>query len=249
MMKRKLFLTFVFLAFLGLRFCEAQAADTKTAPATKVDPFPAYSVEKNPLVITKPNGERFTFLRTGKSTCGKYVLAVVDVPSGSGPPPHIHYASEEWFYLYEGAVTLYMQEDNRVFHAGQRPGENVPAETLRAFPLHQGQLAYGPLGMIHAFTNENKETVHRFINLWAPGDGMVEFMQEMEAAMKANPNMSPEEQTKLLQTVSAKWGVPHDPTGTFARETHQGDMPENMDAQAKRLEELIRSTESCNPDR
>lgn len=209
--------------------------------------FPKFSVEKNPLVISKPNGERFTFLRTGKSTCGKYVLAEVDVPEGAGPPPHIHYASDEWFYSFEGDVTLFVQKDESIFRAGQIPGANVPPVALDALVLPANQLAYGPTGMVHSFKNEQKKTVHRFINLWAPGDGMVEFFKELSAASASAKTGA--ERDELLMRISAKWGVPHDPKGTFVKEIMRNDPSAHQhNNQAQRLEELIRSTESCNPD-
>src|SRR5579872_2124642 len=138
--------------FLAVRLC---ADDSNGVPsAVAAGAFPRFSSEKNPLVITKPNGERLTFLRTQKSTCGQYVLALVDVPPGSGPPPHVHYASDEWFFAYEGDITLMVQQDDRVFRSGQIPGANVPPVTLISFALPAGQVAFGPTGMVHAFKNQ-----------------------------------------------------------------------------------------------
>ena len=144
----------------------ASAQHTSSAPASAPYKLPSYSVEKNPVVISKPSGNRMTFLRSLKSTCGKYVLVSIDAPGETGPVPHIHYADDEWFYLTEGTSTLLMQAETTRWRPGQRPGENAPAVTFHAFTLQQGQLAYGPAGMVHQYKNETKDMVRNFIHIW-----------------------------------------------------------------------------------
>jgi oxalate decarboxylase/phosphoglucose isomerase-like protein (cupin superfamily) len=210
-------------------------------------PFPTFSMEKDPVTITKPTGEKFVFARTAKSTCGQYALAFVDVPVGAGPPMHLHYASEEWFYSADAPVTMFMQTDDRTFRPGQRPGTNVPGVTLEKFVLPAGQLAYSRSGIVHDFDNEGTAPVRRFINMWVPGDGMLEFVQEFSAATMTE---LPQEQVNALLTqISAKWGVPHDPSGKFAARVVAASGSMHGDDQYERLEKLIRSTEHCNPDR
>ena len=47
--------------------------------------------------------------RNFTDTCGQYALVVtVDAPADVGPPPHLHYAEDEWFLpLGEGQVRMY----------------------------------------------------------------------------------------------------------------------------------------------
>ena len=226
-------------AYLSLGLAAAMPAAAQTgnaAPAGGSAPysFPAYTVERNPLVFTKATGERLTILRSPSTTCGAYTLAVVDLPPGAGPPPHIHYASEEWFFLPEGSVTLFVQAEDRECHAGQRPGGNAPKVTLNAFPLPAGQLVHAPPRMVHAFKNETSQTVHSFINLWASGHGMAELFKELQAAI--TPATPHEEATRLLEQISDKWGVPHDPRGTFVEIIVRSGPPHTHDNQAARLE-------------
>jgi oxalate decarboxylase/phosphoglucose isomerase-like protein (cupin superfamily) len=208
--------------------------------------FPAFTAEKNPLVFTKATGERLTILRSPSTTCGAYTLAVVDLPPDAGPPPHIHYASEEWFYLPEGSVTMFVQVGGHEYHAGQRPGANTPKVTLNAFALPAGQLVYAPPRMVHAFRNESQQMVRRFINVWSPGSGMTELFQELQSSI--TPTTSDDEAARLLEQISSKWGVPHDPRGTFAEKVVRAAPPHAHDNQAARFEEMIRSAERCNPD-
>jgi hypothetical protein len=76
---------------------------------------------------------------------------------------------------------------------------------------------------------------------------MVEFFQEMERESKKS--MTPKESDELLKRLSAKWGVPHSPDMTFVKDVQRFDAMPSHDNQLKRLEELVQSTESCNPDR
>jgi quercetin dioxygenase-like cupin family protein len=55
----------------------------------------------------------------------------VDVPVGSGPPPHEHAAADEWFYVLEGTP---------VFHVADR-----------AVTLHEGAFVHIPMGTKHWF--------------------------------------------------------------------------------------------------
>lgn len=231
-----------------LALCLSAAASAAAQPAGNVArySFPAFTAEKSPLVFTKSTGERLTILRSPSTTCGTYTLAVVDLPPGAGPPPHIHYASEEWFYLPEGSVTMFVQAEDRQYHAGQRPGANAPKVTLNAFALPAGQLLYAPPRMVHAFRNESQQTVYRFVNLWGPGHGMAELFQELQASI--DPATPHEEAVRLLEQISSKWGVPHDPRGTFVDRIVSDAQPHAHDNQAARLEEMIRSAERCNPD-
>jgi len=46
--------------------------------------FESIESEKNPEIIFGPAGEKFEFIRTGKSTCGNYLLAKAIIPPGAG---------------------------------------------------------------------------------------------------------------------------------------------------------------------
>jgi hypothetical protein len=46
-------------------------------------------------------GDTYRFLATGDETEGRYATWEATVPSGSGPPPHIHLREEEFFLFWK----------------------------------------------------------------------------------------------------------------------------------------------------
>ena len=47
-------------------------------------------------------GDRYIFLVTGAQTGGAYAVVEAHVPSGGGPPPHVHHREDEAFHVLEG---------------------------------------------------------------------------------------------------------------------------------------------------
>src|ERR1700736_108717 len=99
----------------------------------------------NKPVIRKPGegrtiavvGDVYRFLATGEDTNGKYALWEAVVSPGGGPPPHVHSREEEGFYILEGEVTFFI-DDQRLVLGG-------------------GMFANVPIGTLHAFKNESAE--------------------------------------------------------------------------------------------
>lgn len=58
-------------------------------------------------------GDLCTIKMSGEDTGGVYALFELFVPPDNGPPKHIHTREEECFYVLEGELTLYI-DDNRV---------------------------------------------------------------------------------------------------------------------------------------
>lgn len=67
----------------------------------------------------------------GADTGGQYGLIEVVVPPGLGTPWHVHIEEDEWFYVLEGNLTLYVA-DTRL-------------------DLTAGGFAFGPKGVPHTF--------------------------------------------------------------------------------------------------
>ena len=63
-------------------------------------------------------GDVYRFLATGEDTEGKYALWEALVLPGGGPPPHVHSREEEGFYVLDGEVTLYINDQRSVATAG-----------------------------------------------------------------------------------------------------------------------------------
>jgi len=84
----------------------------------------------------------------GTHTRGTLGVAEFEVPPHAPtPPPHIHHAHEEGFYVLEGELE---------FLAG--------TETLRA---SQGTFVMVPIGTVHTFSNPTEKPA-RFLNTFTP---------------------------------------------------------------------------------
>ncbi len=70
---------------------------------------------------------------TGEQTNGGLFVFELRVPPGGGPPPHIHHAEDEIFYVLHGTITFFTDG----------------AET----ELAPGGLVHIPRGVVHTFSN------------------------------------------------------------------------------------------------
>lgn len=116
----------------------------------------------NPPTIRKPNegrtiavvGDVYRFLATGDETNGKYAMWEAIVPSGGGPPPHIHSREEEAFYILEGEITFTVNEEKIVAKAGTFA--NMPVGTPHSFKNESAQpakmlISVAPAGLEEMF--------------------------------------------------------------------------------------------------
>lgn len=78
-------------------------------------------------------GDLYTFKVTGKETNGEFMLMEQVIQPQSGPPPHIHHAEDETFYVLEGRFLFLCGKEERI--------------------LETGCLAYIPKGTVHTFKN------------------------------------------------------------------------------------------------
>lgn len=76
-------------------------------------------------------GDVYRFLATGEDTNGKYALWEAIVPSGGGPPAHVHSREEEGFYILEGEITFQVGAQRIVATAGMF--FNMPVATPHSF--------------------------------------------------------------------------------------------------------------------
>jgi len=88
--------------------------------------------------LAQNEGEAFWLLgmletvKLGKSdTNGTSGLVEIVVPPGVGSPWHVHSEEDEWFYVLEGQVTVYV--------------------AAKRFDLTSGGFAFGPKGVPHTF--------------------------------------------------------------------------------------------------
>jgi len=105
-------------------------------------------------------GDMFTYLVTGEGSGGSYFTLVADISPNAGPPPHIHHLEDEQFYVLEGALTFYVNEQTIQVKAGDFL--HIPRDTVHWFkngPAPSKVLAtFSPAG-IEGFFREVGEPV------------------------------------------------------------------------------------------
>lgn len=94
-----------------------------------------------------PGGDRYTFLTTGAENNGTCFTLLATVPPGGGPPPHIHHLEDEFFYLLDGELTIFVA------------GHSVPAKA--------GDFVLAPKGVMHHYRNDGAITA-RMLAIFTP---------------------------------------------------------------------------------
>jgi mannose-6-phosphate isomerase-like protein (cupin superfamily) len=142
--------------------------DHAAASTEAVPPFvmPPVKEDPNPLIIQGPAGEIFRFVRTGASTCGRYLMARATIPPGAGPIPHVHHWTDEFFVFPEGGFTLFL--GTQLYPTVlQEPGRNAPKDHIALIQTKPGDVFYGPRFMIHGLIN-NTQVSHDMYYIWMP---------------------------------------------------------------------------------
>ena len=92
-------------------------------------------------VLDDNEGEAFWLLGmletikiSGTDTGGEYGMLEAVVPAGVGSPWHVHPEEDEWFYVLEGELTVWIGDTRH--------------------PLKAGSFAFGPKGVPHTFYAE-----------------------------------------------------------------------------------------------
>jgi mannose-6-phosphate isomerase-like protein (cupin superfamily) len=112
-----------------------------------------------------------TIKATGEDTGGSlYLGEMVVAPGFAGPPPHVHEALHDMFYVLEGTLTLRLGDDT--------------------VQLGAGAFVCVPPGVVHTFSNPGDEPV-RALNFNTPS-GWEQYMREL-GALLADGSPSPQE--------------------------------------------------------
>ncbi|MBL4763628.1 MAG: hypothetical protein JKY93_13145 [Gammaproteobacteria bacterium] len=128
--------------------------------------FDGITHDVNPIVVFgEPKGSKLEFLRTGASTCGKYLYVKATVPPGSGPPPHLHHWTEEWFYTPTGGVVMF-QGQTEYKDLDVAP-DVAGRDLVELIPLEKHFLTYGPTYKVHGYTNATDKPIEMHI-VWTP---------------------------------------------------------------------------------
>lgn len=113
----------------------------------------------------------------GTNTRGTLGIAEFTVPPHSPtPPPHVHHAHEEGFYVLEGELE---------FLAG--------TQTVRA---SQGTFVMVPIGTAHTFSNPTDRPA-RFLNTFTP-PLYLGYFEEMSKLIQAVGALNPQQGAELM---------------------------------------------------
>ena len=113
----------------------------------------------------------------GMHTRGTLGIAEFEVaPHAPTPPPHIHHAHEEGFYILEGELE---------FLAGM--------QTVRA---GQGTFVMVPIGAVHTFSNPTDKPA-RFLNTFTP-PLYIGYFEEMSKLIQADVALDPKQLAELM---------------------------------------------------
>ena len=152
-------------------------------------------MNRNPIINAPPQGRTvavvgdvYRFLATGDDTNGKYALWEAIVPSGGGPPPHVHSREEEGFYVLEGEITFTIN------------GERVVATA--------GMFANMPVGTPHSFKNESNKPAKMLISVAPAGLEKMFFEVGVPLPEGATTALPPtKEEIEKLLAISPRYGI------------------------------------------
>ncbi|RQP79823.1 cupin domain-containing protein [Burkholderia ubonensis] len=140
--------------------------------------------DPEPLVVNgEPEGASIKFVRTGESTGGRYLMAKVEIPPGSGPPLHLHTLTDEWFYAPEGGIVMLM--GTKKYKDLDQPPNVAGRDTIRMIPMKKGSLVFGPRNHIHGFLNVTNKTVVVQL-VWTPdtpGESILGYFKSIAKPM------------------------------------------------------------------
>ena len=160
-----------------------------TAPLNSAPPQ-----QPAPIALGPNQGESLWFLgshvsikASAETTAGRVAVIEHLSPRGAGSPLHVHHREDEWFYVIEGELTLWV--------GGQVI--NAPA----------GSFVYGPRDIPHTFT-VSSETA-RYLLVTEPGD-FAAFMRTLSEpageAVIPPPATEPPDVAAMTQ-VAAEYGI------------------------------------------
>jgi len=123
-----------------------------------------------------------------ESTDGHMAVIEMLAPPGFGSPLHVHHSEEEWFYVIEGALTVWV--DGEV--------SEVPA----------GSFAYGPRDLPHTFLVSSAKPA-RFL-LGTEPSGFEDFVRELGEPVRAltmAPSSVEIPSPERMTEVAARYGM------------------------------------------
>lgn len=192
-----------------------------------------------------------SFGRTVNDTCGLYSIVLHGKdPQGAGPPPHVHFADEEFFLPTTpgNVVRIFAQSDAtklRVYKPGEVPGWTVPAITsVGHADVPYGSIGYSPMAVPHTYKGATE--LDGITAIWLNGFAMIPAIN-----IPMSNNLTDEE--KMWKT--SMWGVPTDitsamfggPDFTTRALANKVALPPTTPAILRRLQKAFDAGEACFP--
>ncbi|HVY69123.1 MAG TPA: cupin domain-containing protein [Verrucomicrobiae bacterium] len=164
------------------------AMATSSSKPTGLSPLPPVVVPPNGGAVFSAVGDVYRLLAGSAQTGGAYALLESRVLPGGGPPPHLHTREEEAFFVLEGEISFFL-EDQKI---AARPGSFV----------------HIPRGMVHAFKNESTKPARMLIQT-SPA-GFESFIQEIAhplPSFDSSPAPVTQQDVAKLLAVAPKYGI------------------------------------------
>ena len=127
-----------------------------------------------------------TIKADGAATGGRALVTEQTAPRGVGSPLHVHHNEDEWFYVLEGELTIW-----------------VAGKTIVAGP---GAFAYGPRGVPHTFVVSSEQA--RFLLVCEPAgfEGFIRALATPATAPEIPPASAPPDMEPVLRA-AADYGL------------------------------------------
>jgi quercetin dioxygenase-like cupin family protein len=127
-----------------------------------------------------------TTLKATKESTGGQLLMIDNVaPRGVGSPLHVHHNEDEWFYVLEGELTVWL--DGRTIKAG--PGDFV----------------FGPRNVPHTFIVSSDEAHFLLASSPADFEGFVRALAAPPETLADGPAGPPD--MDLVMSTAAQYGI------------------------------------------
>ncbi len=121
-----------------------------------------------------------------------FTAGIAFIPPGTGgPPPHIHWWEDEWYWVLKGQLDWYV--GSNMYGMEDIPGVNAPLEDqFSRVQLSTGELVYSHEKRLHAYQNNTNET-SILIHFWRRlenTDGGIEqhFLDDEIGRLVENPS-------------------------------------------------------------
>ena len=128
-----------------------------------------------------------TIKADGGETGGRVLVTEQLMPRGSGSPLHVHHNEDEWFYVLEGELTIWVDGETHV----------APA----------GSFLLGPRDIPHTFIVSSE--IARFLLVTEPGDfaGFVRALAEPAPGPQLPPGPPTPPDMELVMKTAAEYSL------------------------------------------